>query len=1509
MGIPKFFRFISERWPLISQLIDGTQIPEFDNLYLDMNSILHTCTRPKDEDVTKRLTEEEVFSAIFAYIDHLFDTIKPKEVFYMAIDGVAPRAKMNQQRARRFRTAVDAEKNLEKAIKEGLEIPKEEPFDSNSITPGTEFMAKLTRYLKYFIHKKVSTDSRWQNVQIILSGHEVPGEGEHKIMEYIRTKKAQKDYNPNLRHCIYGLDADLIMLGLVSHEPHFALLREEVTFGRKPTQPKTVEDQRFFLLHLSLVREYLELEFQDLKETIQFDYDFERVLDDFILIMYVIGNDFLPNLPDLHLNKGAFPLLIETFKEALRGLDGYINEYGQINLKRLGVWLDILSKFELENFEQVEVDLEWFNKQLENISISGEKKRERQGKLLLLKQQKKLVSIIKPWLLKATSSKIPNDIEDEQIPRLELPTEDSKNNLEFLKEFAFNTGLIITHSTSKGTYTAKVDVDGIDPTETDEEFTERVNELRRTIKRYEAAIILDAEGEEVTEERKVIYNEKFEHWKDEYYKDKLNFSIKDEQSLKTMTENYIEGLQWVLFYYYRGVQSWPWYYRYHYAPRISDIKKGLDVMINFEKGEPFRPFEQLMAVLPARSRQLVPATYRPLMTEPNSPIIDFYPSDVETDMNGKTAEWEAVVKLAFVDPVRLKEAMAPHNAELSPEEKQRNSFGTDILFTFNPQIDEVYKSPLTGVFTDIESNKCYERSYLLPPVDPAQYVTGLCEGVLTGTNALAGFPSLKSIPFSNELKAAGLYIFNQPSRSVSMILSPDDTHEGLLVEQFAKRFLGKVVYTRYPYLRESKVINIQDGTNEYFLAKSDKGFKVTSRPIDPDDSKQFKSTRDNILRNYTTSKGIQLKGVRALVKVVPVTGLRRNATGAYVKDYAKEDEVYPLELVVDDVKNKDERYAERPPLPINEEFPVDSKVIFLGDYAYGGEATVNGYASTSRLNLSVVKKSMKAEPTIGAVQAALEQKEVKYFPSYEVSRNLQLHPLFLSKITSSFSVENEKGKRINVGLDLKFDSRREKVLGFTKKNEKGWEFSVLAIKLIQEYRRMFPDFFKALSRPTNNAKGIPSVNDIWKGADSKYIEQRLKEITDWLKVVKSEFIKVTLESDSLSRRSIKEIEDQIEIYAAQDDKEEAKKLGGVPREAVLDPSVSFNKLKGQSFKLGDRVVYVHDSGKVPLFSKGTVIAYNSIGSSVTLQVLFDKPLIGGNKFNGRLRTNRALNVDSSLVLNLSYKQFIYHSKASAVKSKTVNGKSAKPTSRPKVPLTNVPAPLKSKNSKESDISKSKDTKAKSETKPKSAPKPKTKKENELLSLLKGKKDEKKGDEKSADEKKSENAEEEAGEDGETDSTNPLNVYSSKHIQASILGQLQGYPPMPPQGPFPPQFHPAQFTQPIPQGFPPQMPMPGFPPQFPPMMPGFPPGQFPIPPQQQPPQQQPQQEPAPSQKSQKSDPQENSHSSKSSRGNGSGGRGRGNNFKDRGRGGKPSRGGRSQNGTSKKTEGSKKADAK
>lgn len=149
------------------------QLPEFDNLYLDMNGIIHMCSHPDDNDPHFRITEEKIFKDIFHYIEVLFSMIKPKKIFFMAVDGVAPRAKMNQQRGRRFNSAKDAEKMEEAAKKKGEVLPTEARFDSNCITPGTVFMARLQEQLQYFVAYKISTDKMWSQCKIILSGHDV----------------------------------------------------------------------------------------------------------------------------------------------------------------------------------------------------------------------------------------------------------------------------------------------------------------------------------------------------------------------------------------------------------------------------------------------------------------------------------------------------------------------------------------------------------------------------------------------------------------------------------------------------------------------------------------------------------------------------------------------------------------------------------------------------------------------------------------------------------------------------------------------------------------------------------------------------------------------------------------------------------------------------------------------------------------------------------------------------------------------------------------------------------------------------------------------------------------------------------------------------------------------------------------------------------------------------------------------------------------------------------------
>ena len=126
MGVPKFYRWLSERYCCLSEVVKPWHLPEFDNFYLDMNGIIHTCSHPNDDDPHFRISEEQIFQHIFHYLEELFRMIQPKKLFFMAIDGVAPRAKMNQQRGRRFRSAKDAELNEKKARDRGEELPKED---------------------------------------------------------------------------------------------------------------------------------------------------------------------------------------------------------------------------------------------------------------------------------------------------------------------------------------------------------------------------------------------------------------------------------------------------------------------------------------------------------------------------------------------------------------------------------------------------------------------------------------------------------------------------------------------------------------------------------------------------------------------------------------------------------------------------------------------------------------------------------------------------------------------------------------------------------------------------------------------------------------------------------------------------------------------------------------------------------------------------------------------------------------------------------------------------------------------------------------------------------------------------------------------------------------------------------------------------------------------------------------------------------------------------------------
>jgi 5'-3' exoribonuclease 1 len=118
-----------------------------ESIFDPFRSLLALGSHPNDEDAHFRLSEDQIFTSIFAYVDHLFGKIKPRKLFFMAVDGVAPRAKMNQQRGRRFRSAKEAKEVREKAERNGETLPDEKAFDSNCITPGLPSLSSSSRSL------------------------------------------------------------------------------------------------------------------------------------------------------------------------------------------------------------------------------------------------------------------------------------------------------------------------------------------------------------------------------------------------------------------------------------------------------------------------------------------------------------------------------------------------------------------------------------------------------------------------------------------------------------------------------------------------------------------------------------------------------------------------------------------------------------------------------------------------------------------------------------------------------------------------------------------------------------------------------------------------------------------------------------------------------------------------------------------------------------------------------------------------------------------------------------------------------------------------------------------------------------------------------------------------------------------------------------------------------------------------------------------------------------------
>jgi 5'-3' exonuclease len=312
MGIVSFYgEYLADvRYPRVhADTIPGTVL----SLSLDMNGIFHQSAQVvyaygenADRERARLVAtadpqhlEVEYFQMIAQRLGEIISTIKPTLFLTLAVDGVAPLAKISQQRGRRYKSS-----HTSKTPNLGVSLgsPVHQVFDPNCITPGTALMSRLDNYLQRWI----ATNRNSLPDRIIYSNHLVRGEGEHKIFEFIRQGLLQTDELG--AHVIYGLDADLVMLSSLSQMKWLYLCRENFND----------------VINIAAFKVGI---IEDLSVKGLNSLDSDVAIQDFVLMLYLIGNDFLPHVTAFHHVGSSIDVMFGIYQDLklpLTATDGQI---------------------------------------------------------------------------------------------------------------------------------------------------------------------------------------------------------------------------------------------------------------------------------------------------------------------------------------------------------------------------------------------------------------------------------------------------------------------------------------------------------------------------------------------------------------------------------------------------------------------------------------------------------------------------------------------------------------------------------------------------------------------------------------------------------------------------------------------------------------------------------------------------------------------------------------------------------------------------------------------------------------------------------------------------------------------------------------------------------------------------------------------------------------------------------------------------------------------------------
>jgi len=576
MGVPSFFAWLIKRYKKEKFIIDS--LPKSPkSLYVDANCLFHPqCFKLLGAITTiteTALLESMMIKRIIEFLTFLENHVAPTGYMYIAVDGVAPLAKIGQQRKRRYRTIDDT--IIKNNLKQQHNIPTINQWSNTVISPGTEFMEKLHReLLSYYTNKKPQT-----KISYIYSSYHVAGEGEHKILQHIKHINKKQNDMPIV---IYGLDADLIFLALASNIDNIYLLREVQQLNSNQSNSKETKlkhpindvSEEMSYVNIDIVKQAYNNELYDIIKQHHNAINDNEFLNDFIVICFLLGNDFLPHFPSLDIKKHGLEYVIDAYVNAYIRTKKHIitiND-GKIFLNKTVLGLMLI---ELGNYET-----EYFN-------------------------------VIIPEFERKNNRKVCNSHNEYDIALWNM-------------ENKFNNNICDTIQLGKG---------------------------------------------------------KQDEWKFRYYSHHYSVSEHYDELVNDMSRCYLDGIIWVATYYFTKCEDWQWQYVYNHVPFVSDVAKYIMSQPNIIKTslshKPSMPImTQLMSILPPQCSNLIPKSYRKLVNDINSPIIDMFPTSVKLDTMHKDQLWQCIPLIPTLDIERI--LLVTKDLELDKDEKIRNTSEKDI---------------------------------------------------------------------------------------------------------------------------------------------------------------------------------------------------------------------------------------------------------------------------------------------------------------------------------------------------------------------------------------------------------------------------------------------------------------------------------------------------------------------------------------------------------------------------------------------------------------------------------------------------------------------------------------------------------------------------------------------------------------------------------------------------------------------------------------------------------------